>query len=934
MKQILVPALILLFTAAHSQNVGIGTSSPNAALDVSATNNGILIPRVALTGTGSASPLTSPATSTLVYNTATVSNVTPGYYYWSGTAWIRLIDNVSIGGATTVSNTSSANTLSTTVNGVTGTGVNIINSNTLGLTGNNLSSTINSTTPSTQSLSGLSIAGDVTGTLAGSTVGKIQGEPVSAAIPTAGQVLEYIGSIWTPASPTLGTVTSIGTTAPITGGTITGSGTIGISQATTSTNGYLSSTDWNTFNNKQGTVSLTTTGSSGAATFSSNTLNIPNYTLAGLGGQPTLTAGNGITISSNTISDNLWTASSTNIYNANSGNVGIGYNAPAAKLSVSNVSGSELTGTSASSTFKTYAGSLGTSAGNSLKLASIGFSSSNQSSLGIKAVRTIAGTGWSPGTAIGLEMDVDNTDAAGAQLWLNSNGNVGVGTSSPISTLHTAGTLTVGPNASAGTVGNAQITTGGASPISNRLTYGTDGTGWKLAFSKNQGGAITDQVTIQDNGYVGIGTTTPGNALDVENGNIDASGYIMAGGTGGGAVLFSGTTAVNGGGVAGGCSFESRPRIGDWGQWLTIGEPNGTNGGMIMQIQGTAIYTGTSTGITAGPSLRNCLDNGSGWVGLGTTSPAAALDITSSTSGFLPPRMASNPAAPAQGMVYYNTGTNCLMMYNGTSWQSVSCACTPTTYTGGSISYSGGNTFVTFTGSGTFTSSCNLPVMVLVVGGGGGGGGNGGGGGGGGGVVFQPYAVAANTPIAVTVGGGGAGTYDVAEQNGGNSSFGTLTAIGGGGGGSRDAGQAGNPGGSGGGRGGDGSGAGGGAGTAGQGNNGGATSGVNSCYSSGGGGGGASGVGGGASSNFGGGGGAGITYFGVIYGGGGGGGVTCNNGGGGGGTGGSGVGGNGVVAGAGGGGAANRGGGGGGGGSGTAGGAGGSGIVIVVFPAN
>lgn len=47
-----------------------------------------------------------------------------------------------------------------------------------------------------------------------------------------------------------GTVTSVSGTAPIasTGGATP---TISISQATTSTNGYLSSTDWNTFNNKQ-----------------------------------------------------------------------------------------------------------------------------------------------------------------------------------------------------------------------------------------------------------------------------------------------------------------------------------------------------------------------------------------------------------------------------------------------------------------------------------------------------------------------------------------------------------------------------------------------------------------------------------------------------------------------------------------------------------
>lgn len=53
---------------------------------------------------------------------------------------------------------------------------------------------------------------------------------------------------------------------------------VSITQATTSTNGYLSSTDWNTFNGKQNTVSLTTTGTSGVATFTSGTLNIPNYT--------------------------------------------------------------------------------------------------------------------------------------------------------------------------------------------------------------------------------------------------------------------------------------------------------------------------------------------------------------------------------------------------------------------------------------------------------------------------------------------------------------------------------------------------------------------------------------------------------------------------------------------------------------------------------
>jgi hypothetical protein len=50
----------------------------------------------------------------------------------------------------------------------------------------------------------------------------------------------------------VGTVTSVATSAPITGGTITTTGTIGITQSTTSSDGYLSSTDWNTFNSKVG----------------------------------------------------------------------------------------------------------------------------------------------------------------------------------------------------------------------------------------------------------------------------------------------------------------------------------------------------------------------------------------------------------------------------------------------------------------------------------------------------------------------------------------------------------------------------------------------------------------------------------------------------------------------------------------------------------
>jgi hypothetical protein len=100
-KNIIYAITTLFFTANYAQ-VGINTTSPNAALDVVSTTNGMLLPRVALTTTTLAAPVVNPAggalpASTLVYNTNTAGDVTPGYYYWSGSAWLRL--NTGSGGS-------------------------------------------------------------------------------------------------------------------------------------------------------------------------------------------------------------------------------------------------------------------------------------------------------------------------------------------------------------------------------------------------------------------------------------------------------------------------------------------------------------------------------------------------------------------------------------------------------------------------------------------------------------------------------------------------------------------------------------------------------------------------------------------------------------------------------------------------------------------
>lgn len=88
---------------AKAQNIGINSTgaapAASAMLDISSTDKGLLIPRVALTATNAAGPISAPATSLLVYNTATAgvspNNVIPGYYYWSGTAWIAFTNSAA-----------------------------------------------------------------------------------------------------------------------------------------------------------------------------------------------------------------------------------------------------------------------------------------------------------------------------------------------------------------------------------------------------------------------------------------------------------------------------------------------------------------------------------------------------------------------------------------------------------------------------------------------------------------------------------------------------------------------------------------------------------------------------------------------------------------------------------------------------------------------
>ena len=90
-----------------------------------------------------------------------------------------------------------------------------------------------------------------------------------------------VGTVTSVAAITLGT-TGTDLSSTVSNGTTTPVITLQVPTASATNRGALSSADWSTFNGKQGTITLTTTGTSGAATFVANTLNIPNYADGGV----------------------------------------------------------------------------------------------------------------------------------------------------------------------------------------------------------------------------------------------------------------------------------------------------------------------------------------------------------------------------------------------------------------------------------------------------------------------------------------------------------------------------------------------------------------------------------------------------------------------------------------------------------------------------
>jgi hypothetical protein len=257
-----------------------------------------------------------------------------------------------------------------------------------------------------------------------------------------------------------------------------------VSEAVSPTNLYFTNT------RARGAISLTTTGSSGASTYSSSTgvLNIPTYTLAGLGGITAtfLSAGTGITYNSGTgvIASSITQYTDALARASLSGTAPISYNSTTGAISISQATTS-TNGYLSSTDWNTFNGKQSALSGGTSGYISF----------------------WTGSNTLGSDS---------GHFWDNTNKRLGIGTSSP------SYLLSVSASSGISYIGN--IATTGNNAILRQFSgitqadFGVDATG---PYIDQLGGAFRfyktggEAIRILNTGFVGIGTSSPGSVLEL-----------------------------------------------------------------------------------------------------------------------------------------------------------------------------------------------------------------------------------------------------------------------------------------------------------------------------------------------------------------------------------------------------------------------------------
>jgi hypothetical protein len=107
-------AVLLCFQTASFTQMKVGDNptviNPNSILELESPNQGLLMPRIALTATTNPSPLTSHIAGMTVYNITSQNDVLPGIYVNDGSKWLKLIGTGSLS-TPTIIGTNPTNTL-------------------------------------------------------------------------------------------------------------------------------------------------------------------------------------------------------------------------------------------------------------------------------------------------------------------------------------------------------------------------------------------------------------------------------------------------------------------------------------------------------------------------------------------------------------------------------------------------------------------------------------------------------------------------------------------------------------------------------------------------------------------------------------------------------------------------------------------------------
>ena len=324
----------------------------------------------------------------------------------------------------------------------------------------------------------------------------------------------------------------------------------------------------------------------------------------------------------------LWTQTGNNISNTNSGNVGIGTTNPQTKLHV-NSSGTtaiQIEGGAGAEPFiqftqngvnKNYiqyrnAGYTEYYGNASFIVGNVGIGTSTPTykfeiygSAGSGGVARIGSQDYGSTTVLSVAPGNVFFDAAGivgGRMTINgTTGNVGIGTTSPGNKL----SLSLSPNDF--TKGIDFVDVNGQYPA--RINYGSAGglaSGWGLDFQVPTGATtVTTPLSIRGNGNVGIGTTNPSVKLYVNDTSTSSQIIVDTSGARGSSINFR-----------------------------KSGSSYGTVG-MAGQVEGNSdnnmsLFAETGNGIkfyTGGSGTAKGIWDTNGNVGIGTTSPAAKLQV-------------------------------------------------------------------------------------------------------------------------------------------------------------------------------------------------------------------------------------------------------------------------------------------------------------------